>query len=113
MKFNKPKFWDCKKQNLISYLLLPITFLVKAAGTFVKTSKPKKFEIKTICVGNFYIGGTGKTSLSIKINEILNEQKIKSCFFDNCFIALFIDSKEACKIFNLNISLTDATPIAK
>ena len=37
-------------------------------------------NIKTICVGNFYIGGTGKTSLCIKINQILNKKKIKSCF---------------------------------
>ena len=37
-------------------------------------------HIKTICVGNFYIGGTGKTSLCIKINKILNKKKIKSCF---------------------------------
>ena len=80
MNLKKPKFWDYQNPNIISYLLLPITFLVKAVGAFVKTSKPKKFEIKTICVGNFYIGGTGKTSLSIKINEILTERKIKSCF---------------------------------
>ena len=80
MNLKKPKFWDYQKPNIIAYLLLPITFLVKAIGTFIKTSDPKKFKIKTICVGNFYIGGTGKTSLSIKINEILTEKKIKSCF---------------------------------
>ena len=40
----------------------------------------KKMNIKTICIGNFYIGGTGKTSLCIKINKILNKRKIKSCF---------------------------------
>ena len=37
-------------------------------------------NIKTICIGNFYIGGTGKTSLCIKINKILKKKKIKSCF---------------------------------
>ena len=31
-------------------------------------------------MGNFYLGGTGKTSLSIKINKLLNERNIKSCF---------------------------------
>jgi tetraacyldisaccharide 4'-kinase len=30
-------------------------------------------------VGNIYLGGTGKTSLSLKINEILKD-KIKTCF---------------------------------
>ena len=31
-------------------------------------------------MGNIYIGGTGKTSLSIKINKILSEKNIKTCF---------------------------------
>ena len=42
--------------------------------------KNKKNKIKTICIGNIYIGGTGKTSLSVKINKILNKKNIKSCF---------------------------------
>ena len=81
MKFKKPKFWDYKKPNIISYLLLPISVLVKLAK-FIKnvTIKKKKFQsIKTICIGNIYLGGTGKTSLSLKINKILKD-KIKSCF---------------------------------
>ena len=81
MKFKKPKFWDYKKPNIISYLLLPIAVLVKIAK-FIKniTIKKKKFQsIKTICIGNIYLGGTGKTSLSLKINKILKD-KIKSCF---------------------------------
>jgi len=81
MKFKKPKFWDYKKPNIISYLLLPISVLVQIAK-FIKnvTIKKKKFQsIKTICIGNIYLGGTGKTSLSLKINKILKD-KIKSCF---------------------------------
>ena len=81
MKFKKPKFWDYKKPNIISYLLLPISVLVKMAK-FIKnlTVKKKEFQtIKTICIGNIYLGGTGKTSLSLKINKILKD-KIKSCF---------------------------------
>ena len=81
MKFKKPKFWDYKKPNIISYLLLPISVLVMMAK-FIKnvTIKKKKFQsIKTICIGNIYLGGTGKTSLSLKINKILKD-KIKSCF---------------------------------
>ena len=48
----------------------------------VNKIKPKinKSKIKTICIGNIYIGGTGKTSLSIRINDLLNKRKIKSCF---------------------------------
>ena len=45
-------------------------------------SKPKlkNLSIKTICIGNIYIGGTGKTSLVIKIKEILEKKNIKICF---------------------------------
>ena len=82
MKFKKPKFWDYEKPNFFSYFLLPISFLLLILNYFktISVRRTEKLSIKTICVGNIYLGGTGKTSLSIKINEILNENKIKSCF---------------------------------
>jgi len=83
MNLKKPKFWDYKKPNIYAYLLLPLTYLVKILNYLnYKFSKRnlKRTGIKTICIGNIYVGGTGKTSLSIKINEILNKQEIKSCF---------------------------------
>jgi tetraacyldisaccharide 4'-kinase len=80
MNLKKPKFWDYKYPNLSAYLLSPIAFLIKIIKLLKIKPKTKKMMIKTICVGNIYIGGTGKTSLSIKINEILNKNKIKSCF---------------------------------
>ena len=80
MNLKKPKFWDYDGPSLYSYLLLPIAFIIKIFNLFKKKPQTKNFKIKTICVGNIYIGGTGKTSLSIKINEILQKNKIKSCF---------------------------------
>ena len=81
MKFKKPKFWDYKKPTIISYLLLPISLILIILRIVINsTVKKKKYaSIKTVCVGNIYLGGTGKTSLSLKINEILGK-KIKSCF---------------------------------
>jgi tetraacyldisaccharide 4'-kinase len=81
MNLKKPKFWDLKKPNLYAYLLLPVAFILKILS-LINSIKPKikKTKIKTICIGNIYIGGTGKTSLSIKISNLLNERKIKSCF---------------------------------
>ena len=78
--FKKPKFWDLKKPNFYSYMLLPITLLISFINYFKNFQNSKKTKIKTICVGNFYVGGTGKTSLSIKIHEILQKKNIKSCF---------------------------------
>ena len=81
MKFKKPKFWDYKKPSINSYLLWPISILIKLISLFKKIiTKKRSSSIKTICIGNIYLGGTGKTSLSLKINKILNEKKIKSCF---------------------------------
>jgi len=80
MKLKKPKFWDYKKPSFLSYLLLPFSIIL---GLITKIKSKPKFsnsKIKTICVGNIYIGGTGKTSLTIKIKEILDKNNIKACF---------------------------------
>ena len=98
MKFKKPKFWDYKKPSLNSYLLLPISILIKSIN-LLKIFIPKKKikHIKTICVGNIYLGGTGKTSLSLKINEILNKKKIKTCFIKK-FYSSQIDEQNLLEI---------------
>ena len=80
MNLKKPKFWDYKKPNIFAYFLLPITYFIKLFYLIKKKEKRTKFKIKTICVGNIYIGGTGKTSLSIKLNQILTKNNYKSCF---------------------------------
>ena len=85
MNLKKPRFWDHKQPNIYALLLLPIVFLIKLLKLLKVKPKPKKVKIKTICVGNIYVGGTGKTSLSIKINEILSKHKIKSCFIKKSY----------------------------
>jgi len=77
MKFKKPKFWDLKKPNLISLFLLPLTLPVIINNYFLNfKSKTKNKSIKTICVGNIYLGGTGKTPTTIKLYNILNDLKL-------------------------------------
>ena len=80
MNLKKPKFWDYKKPNILAYFLYPISLLIKIVNYTKSKQVQKKFKIKTICVGNIYLGGTGKTSLCIEINKILQRKKIKSCF---------------------------------
>ncbi len=80
MKLKKPKFWDYPKPNFLSNLLFPFSKFYELILKINK-KKPSKIEnIKTICVGNIYIGGTGKTSFAIELMKIFNEQKIKACF---------------------------------
>jgi len=80
MKSKKPKFWDYKEPNLYSYLLLPFAIILSLVSKVRSKPKLTNPEIRTICVGNIYVGGTGKTSLVIKIKEILEKQDIKVCF---------------------------------
>ncbi|WP_262589811.1 tetraacyldisaccharide 4'-kinase [Candidatus Pelagibacter communis] len=80
MTIRKPNFWNLKEPNILAYLLLPIAKIIQLFNFLKKYSRPKKFKIKTICVGNIYVGGTGKTSLSIELNKIFNNKNIKSCY---------------------------------
>ena len=80
MKLKKPKFWDYKKPSFLSYLLLPFSIILGLIAEIKSKPKFSNSKIKTICVGNIYIGGTGKTSLAIKIKEILDQNNIKACF---------------------------------
>ena len=76
MKFHKPKFCD-KSGNisLFSLLLLPLSLIV-IIRNYYENSKIKRnfYDLKTICVGNIYIGGTGKTPL---VNNLANYFKKK------------------------------------
>ena len=80
MKLKKPKFWDYNKPNFISHLLNPLAKIFEFKLKFSKKSKNKISGIKSICVGNIYVGGTGKTSIAIELKKILDKEKIKTCF---------------------------------
>ncbi len=70
MKLFKPVFWETN--NIISILLIPLSLLVRLS-IFIKKAFIKKltFKIPIICIGNIYIGGTGKTPLSIFLAQEL------------------------------------------
>ena len=80
MKFKKPKFWDRRKPNILAYLLSPFTLIIKINNLFLNSKSKEKFrEITTICVGNIYLGGTGKTPTTIKLYELMRESNFKVC----------------------------------
>ena len=76
MKFKKPKFWNNK--NFLSICLLPlclITIIFNIFKTYIISGF--RSNIPIICVGNIFIGGTGKTPLSIYIYNLLKRKKYR------------------------------------
>ena len=71
MKLNKPKYWD-KKNSFFSILLFPVSLIVLAFISIKKKiTKSINFNIPIVCIGNIYIGGTGKTPTSIYLTREL------------------------------------------
>jgi len=77
MKILKPKFWE-KNNNLISLLLLPVSFFLQLLIIIKnKLTSEHSFKIPVICIGNIYLGGTGKTPLSVLIAKELRKHNKK------------------------------------
>ena len=70
MKLKKPKFWDNSKFSFWAILFFPISILFLLFSFINKYKISKKFPIPVICVGNIYVGGTGKTPLASEIFKI-------------------------------------------
>ena len=76
MNFKKPLFWNLKEPNFFSYLLIPFTIPFMINNFLLKIKKKNKFsKIKSICVGNIYLGGTGKTPLAMLLQNELKKIK--------------------------------------
>lgn len=73
IKINKPKFWD-KSIGFLSILFFPISLVYLFLIFFKKKIiKEKKFKIPIICIGNIYVGGTGKTPVSLLLAKELSK----------------------------------------
>ena len=76
MKIIKPKFWDKKNISLPSIFLFPLALFYQFILKFKNyLTLQRNFNVPIICIGNIYIGGTGKTPLAIKVFEFLKELK--------------------------------------
>ena len=81
MNFFKPKFWDKNQFSLMSILLFPIALLIKLLNIFKRSiTKTYQCSIPIVCVGNIYLGGTGKTPLCIEIFSILKDLNMNPAF---------------------------------
>jgi len=81
MIFVKPKFWAKNKISFFSFLLFPITFIIKLLILFKQVFIKKHIcSVPIICVGNIYLGGTGKTPLCVEIFSILKSLNMNPVF---------------------------------
>ncbi len=113
MILKKPKFWDFKKPNFFAYLLYPFTIFVEINNIISSVIPKKKFtEIKTICVGNLYIGGTGKTPTSLFLYNLLKKNNINPVTAKK-FYKNQIDEQKFLKDNSSFISLSDREEIVK
>ena len=60
MKIKRPLYLD--SLNIISIFLLPFSAITYVVNVIKNLSIKKRFKIKTICVGNIYLGGTENTT---------------------------------------------------
>ena len=81
MNFFKPKFWDRNKISAYSISLFPASIIFNFLS-FLKRNltKTNQSSIPIICVGNIYLGGTGKTPLCIEIFSILKKLNMNPAF---------------------------------
>jgi len=81
MNLFKPKFWDKNEISFFTILLFPITLIIKLLGFVINLfTTTHQFSIPIICVGNIYLGGTGKTPLCLELFSILNNLNRKPVF---------------------------------
>ena len=113
MKLKKPKFWDFKKPNFFTYLLYPFTIFVEINNIITSLIPKKKFtEIKTLCVGNLYVGGTGKTPTSLFLYNLLKKMNFNPVIAKK-FYKNQIDEQKFLQDNSNFISLSDREEIVK
>lgn len=91
-----PKFWTKDKSIWIS-LLKPASFFY-AYLTKRRVRKPGyKSSLPVICVGNIFVGGVGKTPVSLALGKLLHQHELKFCYLNNGYKAekkdVIVDSR--------------------
>ena len=89
MKVYKPKFWN-KRISFLTAVFFPFSIIFQIL-IFLRRKLIKKtaFNVPIICVGNIYIGGTGKTPTVLKIYDLLKKIKKKPAIIKKEYINLY------------------------
>ena len=78
MKLLKPYFWDSKNLIFIPLCLLlyPVSLLGQLLILLKKVLNKNELNMKipVVCIGNIYVGGTGKTPLALEVYKIFKKK---------------------------------------
>ncbi len=84
MILKKPKFWDYKRVSFWSVIFYPLSIiyliLISLKKNISTLKTYKKPPIPVICIGNIYLGGTGKTPVVREIFKIIKSLDRKPAF---------------------------------
>ena len=90
MNFKKPKFWDDSGLSFLSIILYPFSIIFLLNSLLIRFFKnEKKFPIPIVCVGNIYLGGTGKTPLVLEIFKIIKSSGKNPAFIKKGYDYLY------------------------
>lgn len=80
MASDAPPFWY-ENPGLKSFLMSPFAWIYGAVATRqMKNAKREELDIPVLCVGNFTVGGTGKTPTAITIAKAATDMGLKPGF---------------------------------
>lgn len=68
-----PDFWWRKGRSFIVWLLMPFAWLYGFLAARRLAVKGKSADVPVLCIGNFTVGGAGKTPIAIRLCRILEE----------------------------------------
>ena len=83
MRLKKPNFWDRRRISIWAILLFPLSIIFLLSVWLSKVSsifKTLNHSQPIICIGNIYVGGTGKTPLAVEIFKFLKSNGKKPSF---------------------------------
>ena len=81
LRLEPPSWWYSGRIPPAAWGLLPVSALYGAAvQKRFRDAKPYRGKLPVICVGNFTMGGAGKTPVALKLAALLRERGIKPGF---------------------------------
>ena len=78
--FRTPRFWNRRKASLAARLLSPLGALYGAATARKMARAGERVSVPVICIGNFVLGGAGKTPTAIAIGRMLLQRGERVAF---------------------------------